>query len=682
MQELEEIIQQAIHRNTSAFTILVHRFQDMAVGYAFAVLGDFQLAEDVAQEAFIQIYQSLPQIQQPQAFPGWFRKVLYKHCDRIIRRKQVVQVGLEAAEGVATPELPLAELVEVAELRQRVRTAILTLPEGQRQVVTLYYIADYSQKEIAAFLNVPETTVKKRLHDAKQRLKEKMLFMAHEYLQGNRPSKDASFQEKVLDFVAPDRAKHSEAIYALFEMAERPDTFQWRAGRLAYSHVDWQASRIGCLRAGNQSAGEAQEQIVAAMHVYTIAMRIGRARIRTAGFNCEVTHPAYADQRATLIESTVKSSLSAIREQGYDLAVSFDDEPFWLKQGFVPGWRALQWYVDVADLPIAPVALQLHRFEPNARADLAQLYNQTHATLTGTAERPTYLRNKHPDMFMGWYWNDAQGNPAGYISGGADRYFTLDASFQAELDRGLVSERLRQRFVEGPRWENPPLGASVECMVQHLGSQWLITDGERRCYIYKDGEELQGVVFDGSLFWVDEVAGDPALCLQALAQLARQWQCTQCFFDRLHYKSGVGKQLRQLLSCRIHTGTFSRAARSYIVRIINLQSLFQKLVPELTQRLQCSPYATWQGNLLITLEDGSTSDEVLLAIDAGNVTVVPKGVTPHTIRGAQSLAQLVLGSESPDEVVEMARLEVSGDATMLLPVLFPAQYPQMENQAL
>jgi len=114
----------------------------------------------------------------------------------------------------------------LAELQQGVQAAIWALPEGQRQVVTLFYIAEYSQKEIAAFLNLPLTTVKKRLHDAKGRLKERMTIMAQEYLQDHRPSKDTLFHDKVLEVIAPTHAQHEEAIYALFELEQRPDTFQ------------------------------------------------------------------------------------------------------------------------------------------------------------------------------------------------------------------------------------------------------------------------------------------------------------------------------------------------------------------------------------------------------------------------------------------------------------------------
>ncbi|CAN5615980.1 hypothetical protein BH10CHL1_BH10CHL1_43920 [soil metagenome] len=467
MQELESVIQQAALGDVQAFELIVQRFQDMAVGYAYSVLGDFHLAEDAAQEAFVQVHKNLAQLREPKAFPSWFRTVVYKQCDRMTRRKRVRDVSLETTLAVSANQPSPTELVERDELRQAVQSALLLLPAAQQQVIVLFYIAEYSQKEISSFLDIPVTTVKKRLHDAKQHLKERMTHMAQEYLQKNRPSKHTQFSEKVLDVIAPDRAKHGEAIYALFEMDKESDSFQWRAGRLAHSHVDWQASRIGCIRG---EAGQ-PEILITAMHVFDISLRIGSVRVRSAGFNCEVTHPAYADQRATLIERTVTSALAAMQEQGYDLAISFDDEAFWVKHGFVFGWRALQWRVDVKDLPLGAAPLKLQRFQPNHREDLAQIYNQTHATLTGTAERPTYLRNKHPDMFMGWYWTDEQGNLAGYVSGGADRYFTLEQKLQADLDLGKISEPIRQQFSAGPRWVNPPLSADARCTVQHLGGQ-------------------------------------------------------------------------------------------------------------------------------------------------------------------------------------------------------------------
>jgi DNA-directed RNA polymerase specialized sigma24 family protein len=66
-----------------AFAGIVARFQNMAYGCAYAVLGDAWLAEDVAQEAFIVAWQKLPQLRTPEAFPGWLRRIVLTQCNRL-----------------------------------------------------------------------------------------------------------------------------------------------------------------------------------------------------------------------------------------------------------------------------------------------------------------------------------------------------------------------------------------------------------------------------------------------------------------------------------------------------------------------------------------------------------------------------------------------------------------------
>ena len=61
-----------------AYAEIVRRFQDMAAGYAYALLGDFHFAEDAAQEAFLQAYLDLEKLAEPAAFPGWFRRIVFK----------------------------------------------------------------------------------------------------------------------------------------------------------------------------------------------------------------------------------------------------------------------------------------------------------------------------------------------------------------------------------------------------------------------------------------------------------------------------------------------------------------------------------------------------------------------------------------------------------------------------
>jgi len=140
MENLKSLIKKAQDSDLEAFGRIVRRFQDMAVGYAYSILGDFHLAEDAAQEAFIETYRCLSRISNPDTFPGWFRRIVFKHCDRITRGKRVESVPLETAVEVPSGEKGPAEIVLEQELKDSVLAAIQSLPENQRIVTTLFYI--------------------------------------------------------------------------------------------------------------------------------------------------------------------------------------------------------------------------------------------------------------------------------------------------------------------------------------------------------------------------------------------------------------------------------------------------------------------------------------------------------------------------------------------------------------
>lgn len=204
MKDVRSLIQSAtdfrrpIGERHEAFGELVARFQDMAFGCAYAVLGDFYLAEDAAQEAFINAWQSLHQLRTPEAFPGWLRRIVLTRCNRLTRGKrlQVVPLELSVNTPSAAPD-PHAE-AEQSELRGKVLTAIGALPANERLVTTLFYVNGFTQTDIGEFLQVPLTTVTKRLHSARRRLKESAVVeMYRDDLRQRRPSRDESFADKV-----------------------------------------------------------------------------------------------------------------------------------------------------------------------------------------------------------------------------------------------------------------------------------------------------------------------------------------------------------------------------------------------------------------------------------------------------------------------------------------------------
>ena len=203
MKDTRTLITQAVSTEATlierheAFGELVTRFQDMAFGCAYAVLNDFYLAEDAAQEAFITAWRKLDQLRQPEAFLGWFKRIVLTECHRLIRGKRLVFVPLEAGLNISAVEADPHVVTERRELNERVMRAIKELPEHERMVTTLFYINEFSQQEIGDFLELPVTTVAKRLYSARQRLKERMVEELKDNLQEHRPSRNESFADQV-----------------------------------------------------------------------------------------------------------------------------------------------------------------------------------------------------------------------------------------------------------------------------------------------------------------------------------------------------------------------------------------------------------------------------------------------------------------------------------------------------
>lgn len=160
------------HHRADAFNQLFLHFQPMAYNYAYSSLGDSYMAEDVTQDAFLTVYQRIGQLRDPLAFPGWLKRIVMTHVDRLIRKKRPPLESFEARYDLADDESPDPETTaEENDLKDRLKVAIDSLPEHERVVTEGFYVKGESQKEIADRLNIPIATVKKRLQYARQRLK-------------------------------------------------------------------------------------------------------------------------------------------------------------------------------------------------------------------------------------------------------------------------------------------------------------------------------------------------------------------------------------------------------------------------------------------------------------------------------------------------------------------------------
>ncbi|WP_151734403.1 sigma-70 family RNA polymerase sigma factor [Paenibacillus tengchongensis] len=155
-----------------AFGRLMAHFRGMAYAVSYDRLQDAHLAEDAVQEAYLEAYLNLGKLREPAAFPGWFRTIVVRQCQRMLRRKRLSVITLDEAGGVPlTTQEDVAETAERREVAHALRSLVQELPATLRVPVQLFYFYGYSLPEVSAYLGIPAAVLKKRLYDGRRKLK-------------------------------------------------------------------------------------------------------------------------------------------------------------------------------------------------------------------------------------------------------------------------------------------------------------------------------------------------------------------------------------------------------------------------------------------------------------------------------------------------------------------------------
>jgi RNA polymerase sigma-70 factor, ECF subfamily len=173
------LIQRCIAGDTTAFEPLVEKYRQRVWRLAYQVLHDREEAWDVAQEAFVRAFHSLPSFRGQSAFYTWlFRITVNVATDR--HRQRGAQARAFGPERVTeeewartTPDPGGGPEQQAArkEQRERIRSALDALPPKARTIIMLSDVEGLSYREIAEVLNCPIGTVMSRLHNARKRLK-------------------------------------------------------------------------------------------------------------------------------------------------------------------------------------------------------------------------------------------------------------------------------------------------------------------------------------------------------------------------------------------------------------------------------------------------------------------------------------------------------------------------------
>ena len=166
MQSDAELVNAVLGGDKQAFGVLVKRYERPVRAVALDVLGDYHLATDVSQDAFITAYEKLPSLRKPTAFGSWLMKITRRRALDCARRKRD-EAPLESVvpQAIHNPDGQLDED------KQRLLSAVVKLPKSEKQVIMLRYFSGHSVKDVAEILSRNVGTVTKQLSRAHARLR-------------------------------------------------------------------------------------------------------------------------------------------------------------------------------------------------------------------------------------------------------------------------------------------------------------------------------------------------------------------------------------------------------------------------------------------------------------------------------------------------------------------------------
>ncbi len=138
---------------------------------AFRIVGNIAEAEDVLQEAFLDAFKRIPDFRQETTFGLWLKQIVVSRSINLLRKRKVelVQLG-EDVDNLIDEEQDDDE--EIQYKVTQVKQAMNELPEGYKQVISLYLIEGYDHEEIGQILNITENTSRTQFLRAKRKLGE------------------------------------------------------------------------------------------------------------------------------------------------------------------------------------------------------------------------------------------------------------------------------------------------------------------------------------------------------------------------------------------------------------------------------------------------------------------------------------------------------------------------------
>ena len=173
-----DLIQKTVAGDQEAFSELVEKYQKQIHAMVWQKVGDFHIAQEITQDVFLTAYHKLSTLKHHNRLSGWLYVIADNKCKNWFKKRRLEFQSLEETDPVELEEVYYSEYMthqreEAANQKRRgiVQKLLSKLPESERTVVNLYYIAEMTCEDIGKFLGMSPNTVRSKLHRARNRLK-------------------------------------------------------------------------------------------------------------------------------------------------------------------------------------------------------------------------------------------------------------------------------------------------------------------------------------------------------------------------------------------------------------------------------------------------------------------------------------------------------------------------------
>jgi RNA polymerase sigma-70 factor (ECF subfamily) len=169
----------------SAYEELINRHKDYAFTVAFRILNNREDAEEVAQDAFMQVFGALKSFNAESKFTTWFYRIVFNAALMHKRKKKVVSVDIENSSEafMVSHSSDSADYLRKNERKIAIQIALQNLSADDSMMITLFYLKELSIEEIAEITKISAKTAKVKIHRARVRLAEEMKKTLNEEVQ-------------------------------------------------------------------------------------------------------------------------------------------------------------------------------------------------------------------------------------------------------------------------------------------------------------------------------------------------------------------------------------------------------------------------------------------------------------------------------------------------------------------